>query len=158
MARLFLLFILAVAMGPNAFAQDVKPGETLAGNACSLLATAILTGADVSAPSNAEAISQDITLCNAHPRHEECLNIKRLIEGNGKTVPELTCAGVLTEEAIAEEACSLAGNAILTGIVVGNLRENIARCNKHPKRQSCLLTKKLVEQRNNGNARGLTCE
>lgn len=59
--------------------------DVLANNACSMVATHILTGI-------VSDFAKDTALCNAL-RREECLNTKQLIERNGKAVPELTCAG-----------------------------------------------------------------
>jgi hypothetical protein len=89
-SRLLVFFVLAfVALAGAGIAQDATPphpDEYQATNACHLLATTILAAGMPGHPSG-------IAQCNAHPRREECLNTKRYIEQNGKTVPDLTCAG-----------------------------------------------------------------
>lgn len=60
--------------------------------------------------------------------------------------------------AVFENACAVSASWILTGVVVGNPQDNIALCNKHPDRESCLMTKTFIAQRNHGDTRGLTCD
>lgn len=59
--------------------------------------------------------------------------------------------------AIYENACAMAATGILTGAPIGNIPDEIALCNKHPNKQTCLDTKQFIELRGKA-APGLTCE
>ncbi len=158
-----------LALVGNAVARDDISKEELANTACKMAADRILVGLPLDA-------AGAIEVCNAHPRREVCLRTKRFIEQHGKTAPKLTCEGAssapanadnlpvnrpeaapaVVDEATAALACAQVATGILTGVVQGNIREEIALCNRHPKRQECLDTKAFIETRGKV-APGLTC-
>jgi hypothetical protein len=46
----------------------------------------------------------------------------------------------------AENACALAATAIVTGVRIGNTAEQIAVCNNHPDKKSCLSTLSFISE------------
>ncbi len=62
----------------------------------------------------------------------------------------------VTEKA-ADEACADAAATITTGVALGNLEEQIALCNKHPKKIECTSTRAFIMQ-NGKDPQGLTCQ
>lgn len=151
----FLLFVVV------ALATSVRPGvasddSQMATRACQLLAEGVSVGEGYAAQSAGQ--------CNAS---EQCLSTKRFIEQHHKVVPpELTCASAPKSspppakffDIIFDDACALAATQILTGVGVGDLQDEIALCNQHPDKRSCLRTKTFIAGSRGGNSGGVSCQ
>ncbi len=156
MPRRLLFFALALVVSTRSAVADYRDDIRL--DACKFVAQEALLRT-VATPNS----SANIELCNAH---EQCLNYKHFIEQHGKAVPSLTCARAATSappkpdefKYIFEIACAMAATGILTGAVSGNLQGQVALCNEHPDKQSCVDTKNFIASRRNGDSGGLTCE
>ncbi len=48
------------------------------------------------------------------------------------------------DEDAASNACAMVSTEILTGMKMGNLEDNIALCNAHPKKDGCLTTRRFI--------------
>jgi hypothetical protein len=156
MSRLLLLLAFALVVPTRSAVADYR--DDIGRSACGYVAQTVLLGIKTG-PNPA----RNIALCNAN---EQCLNFKHFIEQYGKTVPSLTCAEAAMSppaksnqfKAIFDNACTLVATDILTKAGNGNLQDEIALCNKHPDKQSCLDTKSFIASQRNGDSGGLTCE
>lgn len=153
MSRFLLFFALA-------FVASVRPGigSDEGTTACLFIVDAALY--------DVEYLPRSVELCNAN---EHCLDAKRFIgQQHGKTIPELTCAGVRESSSQAAtkffndiygNACDLAGIALVGGGRSGEsaLQKQIALCNQHPDKSRCHEVKSFVESTGKKPG-GLTCE
>ena len=154
MSRSFLLFVLALVVSTRSATADYR--DEVGKDACRFVAQEALLGIKTT-PNPAP----NVALCNAH---EQCQNFRRFIEQYGKVVPSLTCAKAAAPPKpdqfndIFENACALVATGVLTKVISGNLQDEIALCNKHPNKQSCMDTKAFIMSNNSGNPGGLTCK
>ena len=145
-----------------AFVASARPGiaghDQTVSPACQMLVSAAVY--DQKYP------RREVGLCNAD---EHCLDAKRFIlQQFGRTIPELTCAGVRESSSqaatkflanIYDNACLAAGLSLASGQVgnEGGLRKTIALCNRSPDKDACRAVLSALEDKPI-DLRGLTCE